>query len=379
MNTMKLPALELTKQQTRSLQEIVLSKDEPRSAVVRARVLLRYARGETVRVIAQRENITRPTVQLCIEKALSAGISAAVRDLARPGRPALVTDDDRQWVLNLATSRPSDYGYHSQTWSLTQLTTHVLKHARSTGHPSLQRASKYIIRSILYESAPPIHHVSLSRRVSQYGTPTASLLTLSKEINLVLRAKPNNSAAQKQASSSLVQRPSSIPESESVPNLTVESGRVSLRFKELNGESVITMRLLAGVDLSDGRMITRVQNLKTENPFIGFLKQVDSVYPSDWRIRMIPGSFSAAASRENIKALKLFPNRFEFEEICRDWPLARFIDAFFTRMLTALLRSMHVESEDQFIQRFNGWLEDVNVFSAGRLTAQPINKELSIA
>lgn len=377
--TTRLPALELTKQQTRWLQEIVLSKDEPRSAVVRARILLRYDRGETVRTIAQREHISRPTVQLCIEKALSAGISTAVRDLARPGRPGAVTDEDKEWVIHLACSRPSDLGYHSQTWSLTQLTTHVMKHARSSGHLSLERASKYIIRSILHEASPTVHYVSFSRRTPEYSKTSVSLLTLSKEISLVLHTDLKNDARPKQSSRLHSQRTDRSPALDSARHITIEPEAHPLRLQAGSRESVISIRLLAGVDLSDGRMITLVQSQRKGNSFIEFLEQVDSLYPSNLRIRIIPGSFSSAASRQNIRALKQHPNRFDFEEPCTDWPLVNFVDAFFTRMVTALLRSMHVDSETQFIQRLNRYLEEVSLFSGERLTSRHINEQLSIA
>ena len=137
--------------------------------------------------------------------------------------------------------------------------------------------------------------------------------------------------------------------------------------------------MLAGIDFSDGRVIATVQNKRKDNPFVEFLQKIDGLYPSNWRIRIIPADFSTAASRENIGALGQFPNRFEFEEVCKDRPWVNFVDAFFTRMITALVRSVHVESESQLIQRLNRCFAEINFSSVGEMGRQPISDQLSTA
>jgi transposase len=156
----KREAIALNEEQIQRLQRILSSKNGSRSAVVRARVLLRYTRGEAIRAIARKEGITRPTVQLCIDKALCGGIETAIQDLPRSGRPPVVTTEGKAWVMQLACSKPMEHGYKSEVWTLSQLTAHVRKQAREEGYISLERASKYMIRRIIKESPDCPHNVA---------------------------------------------------------------------------------------------------------------------------------------------------------------------------------------------------------------------------
>lgn len=363
----KRKSLELDEQQTGWLEEIAFSKSVPQSTIIRARMLLRYSRGEEIRKIAEREHVSRPTVHLCIQKALSGGISTAVRDLPRPGRPSSVSESDKEWVLHLARSQPSSHGYQRESWTLSQLTEHVVKTAGNAGHASMERASKYIIRNILRESAPTPHNVTFSRRIPEYSKTGVSLLVLSKQF------EPAPQICCDEPLRSIM-----FPAADAMqPPAAAHS--LNLRLTDFNTESGAAIGMLAGVDFSDGRVIASIQTNRQANPFVEFLRKVDGIYPSKWRIRIIPASLSAAASRENIKNLRHYPNRFEFDQVCKDQPWANFVDAFFTRMITAFLRSMHVESEIQFVQRLNRCLEEINLHAIGEMTSRPTNDLLSTA
>ncbi len=132
----KRDALVLDQGEIERLQTIQSSGKESPWSVVRAGILLRYARGEAISEIARQEGVSRPTVQHCLDKALSGGIETAIRDLSRTGRPSMVTAEDKAWVMHLACSRPREHGYESEEWTLSQLTSHVRKHATETDHLS---------------------------------------------------------------------------------------------------------------------------------------------------------------------------------------------------------------------------------------------------
>jgi hypothetical protein len=113
-----------------------------------------------IKAIAGNEGVSRPTVQLCIDKALSGGIDTAIQDFSRPGRPRSVRAEGRAWVMQLACSKPIAPGYLSEIWTLRQLTAHVKKHALQVGHGCLEHASKYIIRRIVKEASQYPHNVA---------------------------------------------------------------------------------------------------------------------------------------------------------------------------------------------------------------------------
>ena len=114
------------------LENIAASRSEPYARVRRARMLLGYSRGESISSIARKEQTNRPAVERCVDKALSGGIMTALRDLARPGRPSVITDEDKAWVIHFACSKPSEHGYAAERWTIAQLA----KHIRGKSHRS---------------------------------------------------------------------------------------------------------------------------------------------------------------------------------------------------------------------------------------------------
>jgi hypothetical protein len=393
--TQKREAIALNQEQIQKLQRILSSQNGSRSAMVRARVLLRYTRGEAIRSIARKEGITRPTVQLCIDKALSGGIERAIQDLPRSGRRPVVTVEGKAWVMQLACSRPMEHGYNSEVWTLSRLTAHVRKHARDAGHVSLDRASKYMIRRIIKESPDSPHNVAcyFDRRSLESGEETASVLIVVKEILLFHEGGTDMPSGQvgigeHEGARKVVQA------TDISADLAPEPNSHPLWFQNNDCRRVGTMSLMAGIDLHDGRVLGLVQrvahrglraagssrrysssqaapkghgelirNKNMGNRFGEFLKLVDSHYPSNWRIRIVPGDGSAAASRNTIKALRSYPNRFELDEPHSEGLWLNLVQVFFTRMLTSFLRSLRVKSSTEFIDKMNQYLEEINLFT----------------
>jgi len=72
-----------TEEEKKKLRTISRSSKEAFSRVQRARILLAYPTNEAINSIAKRENTTRPTVEKCVDKALTGGIEVALSDLKR--------------------------------------------------------------------------------------------------------------------------------------------------------------------------------------------------------------------------------------------------------------------------------------------------------
>ncbi|MEO0272083.1 MAG: helix-turn-helix domain-containing protein [candidate division WOR-3 bacterium] len=62
------------------LLELCRSRTQTHAVVKRARILLAYSEGMPISRIAKEENIDRPVVERCIDKALSGGIQTALKD-----------------------------------------------------------------------------------------------------------------------------------------------------------------------------------------------------------------------------------------------------------------------------------------------------------
>jgi len=165
------------------LKSIATSRTEPFARVYRARMLLAYVQGETISVIARKENTDRPVVERCIDKALSGGIETALRDLQRSGRPPIITDEDKTWVTHLACSKPSEYGFASDHWTFSQLARYIRDHAQGKGPMSLARTGKGLLHKILNEADVKPHKISsyLEKRDEYLEEKMAQALFVYKE------------------------------------------------------------------------------------------------------------------------------------------------------------------------------------------------------
>ena len=108
-------------------QIVAISKArrEPASRVERARMLRAYAGGEAVSATARQMRTNRPKVERCIDKALTLGALAALRDLPGRGKPPKITPEDRAWIMSLACRKPKDLGYPHEVSTTALLAEHV--------------------------------------------------------------------------------------------------------------------------------------------------------------------------------------------------------------------------------------------------------------
>ena len=94
--------LELSEAHKKQLQRAARSRTESLQRVERARILLAYAREETVSAIARMLGTNRQKVNRCIDKALQLGAEAALSDLPGRGRKRLIGRPARAWLVSLA-------------------------------------------------------------------------------------------------------------------------------------------------------------------------------------------------------------------------------------------------------------------------------------
>ena len=70
--------------------------------VCRAKILLLKADGLSVDAIADKVDMNRKSVMLCIKKYNEGGIENALFDAPGRGRNAEITDDEKAWIINIA-------------------------------------------------------------------------------------------------------------------------------------------------------------------------------------------------------------------------------------------------------------------------------------
>ena len=108
------PALILTAGEKALLDRLRQSRTAAIRDVQRAQILCRSHGGEKVARIAGALKMTRKSVLKWIDKALRMGATAGIKDTPHKPREAVITDDAKAWVVQLACSKPKDLGYAAE-------------------------------------------------------------------------------------------------------------------------------------------------------------------------------------------------------------------------------------------------------------------------
>lgn len=145
----KAKPITLSEEDRSRLVSITKTRTLQAQTVTRARILLLKADGESVDAIADKVDLNRNSVLLCLKKYSQGGIENAIYDAPGRGRNAEITDDEKAWIINIACQRPGDFGYSAETWTYAKLTEHINKTAENAGFIRLSTITKTSIKNIL--------------------------------------------------------------------------------------------------------------------------------------------------------------------------------------------------------------------------------------
>ena len=128
------------------LESIVRTRTLQAQVVTRARILLLKENGDSVDTIADKVDLNRNSVLLCLRKFKEGGIENAIYDAPGRGRNAEITDDEKAWIINIACKKPAEFGYSAETWTYAKLTAHINKAAESAGYTRLSTLTKTSVK-----------------------------------------------------------------------------------------------------------------------------------------------------------------------------------------------------------------------------------------
>ena len=111
----KAKPLTLSPEDRSRLEAITKTRTLQAQTVTRARILLLKAGGESIDSIADKVDLNRNSVLLCLKKYNQGGIENAIYDAPGRGRNAEITDDEKTWIINIACQRPGEFGYSAET------------------------------------------------------------------------------------------------------------------------------------------------------------------------------------------------------------------------------------------------------------------------
>lgn len=353
--------LGLTEKDVEKLRQLSVSRSEPYNRVTRAKILLDYHQGQRKSDIARRNGVSRPTVDLCVMKAMFGGVELAIRDLARAARPNEITADDKAWVTSLACSKPTDFGYAAERWTRNQLAQHVRRSAEASGHPSLRKAAKATVQRILKENMLQPHKTSYycEKRDPEFEPKMAQLLFVYKEIEQ-FRLDRKLQEDRRETTISYDEKPGIQAIANIAADLAPVSGQYPQWARDYEYKRLGTVSLLAGLDLYDGHVHAIVRDRHRSREFIEFLENVDRGYPPDWKIKIVLDNHSVHVSKETLKWLSGREKRFDFVFTPKHASWLNLVEVLFSKMTRSFLKHMRVQSKEELVERLYLYIKEIN-------------------
>ena len=343
----------------KQLETIASSRTEPVSRVLRANILLRYAKGEKITEITRSLNTTRPLVYRAIDKALEFGPLQSLADLQRSGRSRAIDDSARQWVISTACQKPASLGYAAETWTYRQLVLHIRKHAAENGYQSLQEISRSTVHDILSENEIKPHKIRyyLERRDPKFAEKMTDILHVYKDVEMINQSPDEE---RESATISFDEKPGI----QAIKNIAVQlqpvPGEHPSIGRDYEYKRLGTVSLLGGIDLHTGEIHALVRDRHRSREFIEFLKIIDEKYPTDWIVRIVLDNHSAHISKETRTYLKTKPNRFHFVFTPKHGSWLNLIESVFSKMARSFLRHIRVNSKAELVERIYQGISEIN-------------------
>jgi transposase len=331
--------------------------------VNRAKILLQKANGESVDAIADKLDMNRNSVLLCLKKYQEGGVENAMSDAPGRGRNPEISDDERAWIIDIACRKPTEYGYAAEAWTQSKLTAHIQNTAEIAGYTRLSTISKSSIQRILDEADIKPFRIQYycEKRDPDFERKMHEVLVVYKQVELQFDEDGNLKA--------FIDQPLHTISYDEKPGIQVLS-TTSPDRRPVKGNGTVqrdyeyvrkgTISLLAGIDLLTGEAIPYISDTHKSSDFIVFLKKLDDKYPKADKIRLILDNHSAHTSKETRQFLATIPGRFEFVFTPKHGSWLNLVEGFFSKMTRQMLKGIRVSDKDELIMRIYKYFDEIN-------------------
>jgi len=356
--------LQLSKEELSRLEAITRARTLQAQVVNRARILLMKAEGESVDTIADKVDLNRNSVLLCLKKYKEGGVENAIFDAPGRGRYAEISDDEKSWIISVACQRPSEFNYAAETWTYAKLTSHINASAEKAGHARLSTITKTSIKNILdaAEIKPFRIQYYCEKRDPDFKTKMHEVLLVYKQVEMLFDEDGSlyiPSGVQDVHTVSYDEKPGIQAIATTAPDLppTKENGSIKRdgEYKRLG-----TISLLAGIDLLSGQAIPLVRDTHCADDFIDFLKILNDRYPQGDTIRLILDNHTVHTSKKVKLFLTTLPGRFIFVFTPKHGSWLNMIEGFFGKMTKQFLKGIRVASKQELIDRIYRYFNEIN-------------------
>ena len=333
--------------------------------VVRARILLLKADGYSIEAIADKVDMNRKSVMLCINKFNEGGIENALFDAPGRGRNAEITDDEKAWIINIACQKPVDLGYSAEVWTRALLTKHINKFAEEAGHTRLSTISQSKVRTILEEADIKPNKIKYycENRDPDFDRKMHNVLLVYKQLSLQF---DENGELLPFGDDDQIIHVLSYDEKPGIQAIATTSDDLlpddnhSTISRDYEYKRLGTKSLLTGIDLQTGEAIPLVKESHNSNDYVEFLKLLDNKYPKEEKIRLVLDNLKVHSSVETRKYLATVPGRFEFVFTPKQGSWLNLVEGFFSKMTRQMLKGIRVKTKDELVERIYKYFEEAN-------------------
>ena len=325
--------------------------------VQRAKILLLSSEGMSNVSIAEKLDIHRNSVELCLKKYNVSGLESALIDDSGRGRKAVLTDDDKTYVRNLACQKPKDIGYAQELWTVRSLQSHIRKACVGAGYPKLQSIAASTVNTILNDADIKPHKIRyyLKKREPEFDRKMADILIVYKQIEMQFDRDEDSGI--------ITISYDEKPGIQAIGN-TVEDRMPTKKHGFVGRDSEYkrlgTVSLLAGMDLMTGEIIPLVRDTHKSSDFVDFLKILDFKYDKAKKIKLVLDNHSVHTSKETRRYLEQHPGRFEFVFTPKHGSWLNMIESFFGKFTRVCLKGIRVKTKDELVQRIYQYMSEVN-------------------
>lgn len=333
--------------------------------VVRARILLLKADGYSIEAIADKVDMNRKSVMLCINKFNEGGIENALFDAPGRGRNAEITDDEKAWIINIACQKPVDLGYSAEVWTRALLTKHINKFAEEARHTRLSTISQSKVRTILEEADIKPNKIKYycENRDPDFDRKMHNVLLVYKQLSLQF---DENGELLPFGDDDQIIHVLSYDEKPGIQAIATTSDDLlpddnhSTISRDYEYKRLGTISLLTGIDLQTGEAIPLVKESHNSNDYVEFLKLLDNKYPKEEKIRLVLDNLKVHSSVETRKYLATVPGRFEFVFTPKQGSWLNLVEGFFSKMTRQMLKGIRVKTKDELVERIYKYFEEAN-------------------
>lgn len=347
----------LTDAEVERLTTITNTRTAEAQKVQRAKILLLSSEGMSNVSIAEKLDIHRNSVELCLKKYNVSGLESALIDDSGRGRKAVLTDDDKTYVRNLACQKPKEIGYAQELWTVRSLQNHIRKSCVDAGYPNLSSIAASTVNMILNVADIKPHKIRyyLEKRDPEFDRKMADILIVYKQIEMQFESDEDTGTI----TISYDEKPGIQAIGNTAEDLmpTKKHGFVGRdsEYKRLG-----TVSLLAGMDLMTGEIIPLVRDTHKSSDFVDFLKILDDKYDKAKKIKIVLDNHSAHTSKETRRYLEQRPGRFEFVFTPKHGSWLNMIESFFGKFARVCLKGIRVKTKDELVQRIYQYMSEVN-------------------